>query len=257
MLSKIASVSLSQWSMTKPRAYRNSRWSALGFVVFELGWIQGVIRATRQLNLVWRTVLLQGSCSHAVTGRCWFQLEQDCFWLMQSMTHILHSVPGNTCPWSCCSFLYVIPVGTSVSLALDFFPWCCCLVCILAASCCLSACLVTCWERRLSELGAWCPLPWCMNANKLVLKHGADTPERVTTSFSLKSCKDCSWASAHGGFFCFLIPAGGIVVMLDGSIPWNEGLLGVGGILVSSFWAWNVLWAETWPDLSLHRLLFI
>lgn len=36
-----------------------------------------------------------------------------------------------------------------------------------------------------------------VHEHKPVLKHGAGAHGRVTTSFSLKPCKDCSWA--HGG----------------------------------------------------------
>lgn len=71
--------------------------------------------------------------------------------------------------------------------------------------CCpsLSACLPWgCWEG--SGSGVLMPLPWCMNANNLVWKRGASTLERLTAFSSLRSCWDCSWASACGGFSALL-----------------------------------------------------
>lgn len=83
--------------------------------------------------------------------------------------------------------------------------------CLLPFVCLPCDVLGRCRLHRVS----WCPLPWCMNANlscSMVLTplRGSQLSEilqRLLPGVSLSLV------------FCFLVPAGSIVVMLDGSVP--------------------------------------
>lgn len=137
-----------------------------------------MIRATRQLRWCEGQCFMQ--CQEGVSSSG--NREPVAF---GSCSHILHSLPRNTCPYSCCC-------SFSAS-CWHFSQPCTGFLCVLLVPgvppCCpsLPACLPgDCWEGSAS--GVLMPLPRCMNANNPVWEHGATPLERLTAFSSLKSC---------------------------------------------------------------------
>lgn len=101
----------------------------------------------------------------AKTGRCWFQLEQRpaAFGPCSQRPESYSLFPERHVHKAAVPPFLLFLLG--LSLALGSFLSHCCLVCLLAASCHMSACLVMCWEVCWLNWVSWCLLPWCMNTN--------------------------------------------------------------------------------------------
>lgn len=133
-------------------------------------------------------------------------------------------------------------VGTFLSLALDSFLFCWCLVCIPAAPCYLPACLGRVWRGCLDAsavvheckqpcLEAWCQHPWKAHSflqSKVLLG--------LLLGLSLW------WV------FCFVVPVGGTVAMLDLfheiKYWWGWGNSGAFILDLKSL-GWNMTWSQS------------